>query len=175
VEKNVTYEDLFQIAQTISSAKRLKRFKLSYGELLIEVDYEGHEHGSEETGPLLKDSMVNGSMPLIGSQKEVAPTLETEKAKMKAVTSVATIETDTAVVVKAPMVGTCYRRPEPGAQPYVEVGQQVNEGDTLLLIEVMKLFNNINSPRCGVVKEILIDDNDPVEYGQALIVIEPNE
>jgi acetyl-CoA carboxylase biotin carboxyl carrier protein len=72
----------------------------------------------------------------------------------------------------SPMVGTAYRRPSPGAKPFVEVGSAVSAGDKLLLIEAMKTFNDIVAPRAGTVKAIYVEDGQPVEYGEPLIVIE---
>ncbi|NNM74585.1 acetyl-CoA carboxylase biotin carboxyl carrier protein [Enterovirga aerilata] len=72
----------------------------------------------------------------------------------------------------SPMVGTAYRRPSPGAKPFVEVGSTVAAGDKLLLIEAMKTFNDIIAPRAGTVKAIFVEDGQPVEYGEPLIVIE---
>lgn len=74
-------------------------------------------------------------------------------------------------VVKAPMVGTFYRSGSPGSPPFVEVGQAVKEGDTLCIIEAMKLMNEIEADASGVVKAILIEGGQPVEYGQPLFVI----
>lgn len=74
-------------------------------------------------------------------------------------------------VVKAPMVGTFYRAPNPGASPFVEVGQSVKEGDALCIIEAMKLLNEIEADKAGVIKEILVENGEPVEYGQPLFAI----
>ncbi|ANY14861.1 acetyl-CoA carboxylase biotin carboxyl carrier protein [Bordetella pseudohinzii] len=74
-------------------------------------------------------------------------------------------------VVKAPMVGTFYRSPNPGAAPFVDVGQSVKEGDALCIIEAMKLLNEIEADKSGVIKEILVENGEPVEYGQPLFVI----
>jgi acetyl-CoA carboxylase biotin carboxyl carrier protein len=74
--------------------------------------------------------------------------------------------------VKSPMVGTAYRAPEPGAQPFVEVGTKVNQGQTLLIIEAMKTMNHIPAPKSGTVREVFIDNGQPVEYGEALMIIE---
>ncbi|RIY42169.1 acetyl-CoA carboxylase biotin carboxyl carrier protein [Neopusillimonas maritima] len=73
--------------------------------------------------------------------------------------------------VKAPMVGTFYRAPNPGASPFVEVGQSVKEGEPLCIIEAMKLLNEIEADKAGVVKEILVENGEPVEYGQPLFII----
>ncbi|MEQ6291411.1 acetyl-CoA carboxylase biotin carboxyl carrier protein [Vogesella sp. GCM10023246] len=73
---------------------------------------------------------------------------------------------------KSPMVGTFYSKPSPDAEPFVKVGQSVNVGDTLCIIEAMKLMNEIEAERAGVVKAILVDDGQPVEYGEPLFIIE---
>jgi acetyl-CoA carboxylase biotin carboxyl carrier protein len=75
-------------------------------------------------------------------------------------------------MVPSPMVGTVYWSPQPGAKPFVEVGSKVKAGDTLVIIEAMKTMNQIPSPRAGTVTQILIDDGQPVEYGEPLVVIE---
>ncbi len=75
-------------------------------------------------------------------------------------------------VVTSPMVGTAYRCPEPGAAAFVEVGSVVREGQTLLIIEAMKTMNQISAPRAGTVKRILVDNGQPVEYGEPLMIIE---
>ncbi len=74
-------------------------------------------------------------------------------------------------VVKAPMVGTFYRSPSPDAKVFVEVGQTVKEGDTICIIEAMKLMNEIEADAAGVVKAILVENGQPVEYGQALFIL----
>ncbi|MET2827022.1 acetyl-CoA carboxylase biotin carboxyl carrier protein [Mesorhizobium shangrilense] len=74
--------------------------------------------------------------------------------------------------VPSPMVGTAYLSPSPDAKPFIEIGQQVKEGQTLLIIEAMKTMNQIPSPRAGTVKAILFEDAQPVEYGMPLVVIE---
>ena len=74
-------------------------------------------------------------------------------------------------VVKAPMVGTFYRSPSPDAKPFVEVGQAVKEGETICIIEAMKLMNEIEADASGVVKAILVENGQPVEYGQALFIL----
>ena len=76
--------------------------------------------------------------------------------------------------VKSPMVGTFYSAPEPGAKPYVSVGDRVQKGQTLCIIEAMKIMNEIESEFAGVVREIRVQDAQPVEYGQVLFRIDPN-
>ncbi|MDD2700624.1 MAG: acetyl-CoA carboxylase biotin carboxyl carrier protein [Sideroxydans sp.] len=74
-------------------------------------------------------------------------------------------------VVKSPMVGTFYRAPSPGAKSFVDVGSSVNAGDTLCIIEAMKLLNEIESDKGGVIKAILVENGQPVEFGQPLFIV----
>lgn len=74
--------------------------------------------------------------------------------------------------VKSPMVGTAYLRPSPDAKPFVEIGSQVKAGDKVLLVEAMKTFNEIVAPRAGTVTALHVEDGQPVEYGEPLLVIE---
>jgi acetyl-CoA carboxylase biotin carboxyl carrier protein len=76
--------------------------------------------------------------------------------------------------VKSPMVGTFYKSPEPGAKPYVAVGDRVAKGQIVCIIEAMKIMNEIESEYSGIVREILVEDAQPVEYGQVLFKIDPN-
>ncbi len=75
-------------------------------------------------------------------------------------------------VVTSPMVGTAYRAPEPGAKPFVDIGTQVQAGDTLLIVEAMKTMNQIPAPRAGTVTQILVEDGQPVEFGEPLMILE---
>jgi acetyl-CoA carboxylase biotin carboxyl carrier protein len=74
--------------------------------------------------------------------------------------------------VTSPMVGTAYIGPEPGARPFVEVGSRVRAGETLLIVEAMKTMNQIPAPRAGIVTQVLIEDGQPVEFGEPLMIIE---
>ena len=78
------------------------------------------------------------------------------------------------VEVKSPMVGTFYRAPEPGADPYVKAGTRVTSGQTLCIIEAMKIMNELESEVAGVVREVLVEDAQPVEFGQVLFRVDPN-
>ena len=74
-------------------------------------------------------------------------------------------------IVKSPMVGTFYRSSAPGSKPFVEIGQNINAGETLCIIEAMKLLNEIEADQSGVVKKVLVENGQPVEYGQPLFII----
>ena len=74
--------------------------------------------------------------------------------------------------IKSPIVGTAYLAPEPGAKKFVEVGKKIKKGDSIMIVEAMKTMNHVPSPKDGVVKSINVEDGQPVEYGQTLVVID---
>ena len=101
-----------------------------------------------------------------------APLAAAAVATTPAPAAPAVVEEPTGHVVKSPMVGTFYRSPSPGAPAFIELGANVKAGDTLCIIEAMKLLNEIEAEVGGVVKKILVENGQPVEYGQPLFVIE---
>ena len=74
--------------------------------------------------------------------------------------------------VKSPIIGTAYLAPEPGAKPFVEVGKKIKKGDTIMIVEAMKTMNHVPSTHSGIVKKVSVEDGQPVEYDQILILIE---
>lgn len=118
----------------------------------------------------------DGKVRIVKSAPAVAQQMVYAAPVAAAAAPVAAPAEDTPVVpdghlVPAPMVGTFYRSPNPGAAPFVEVGQSVQEGDALCIIEAMKLLNEIEADKSGIIKEILVENGAPVEYGQPLFVI----
>ena len=81
-------------------------------------------------------------------------------------------KTKTGIEVKSPIIGTAYHAPEPGAKKFVEVGKKIKKGDTIMIVEAMKTMNHVPSTKDGIVKKIVVDDGQPVEYGQTLIIVE---
>ena len=79
---------------------------------------------------------------------------------------------DSKAVIKSPIVGTAYLSPEPKAKPFVSVGKEIKKGDTVLIIEAMKTMNHVPSPVNGTIKKICIEDGQPVEFGQALVLLD---
>ena len=81
-------------------------------------------------------------------------------------------EIDSSKVVKSPIVGTAYLAPEPGAKHFVEIGKKIKKGDTIMIVEAMKTMNHVPSTLDGIVKKISVEDGQPVEFGQVLIILE---
>lgn len=112
--------------------------------------------------PALMDSRITPAGGVL------VPTVETSAPELLERTTPALLE------VKSPMVGTFYGAPEPGAKPYVSVGDRVQKGQTLCIIEAMKIMNEIEAEVTGVVREISVEDSQPVEFGQVLFRVDPN-
>ena len=111
---------------------------------------------------------IAASMPASFAPAAVAPAAAAAAASSEPATDYA----NHPGVVPSPMVGTAYWSPEPGAKPFVEIGVKVSAGQTLLIIEAMKTMNQIPSPRAGTVTQILVEDGQPVEFGEPLVIIE---
>ena len=79
---------------------------------------------------------------------------------------------DPKTIIKSPIVGTAYLSPEPGAKPFVSVGKKIKKGETLLIVEAMKTMNHVPSTKDGIVKKVCVEDGQPVEFGQTIIVLE---
>ncbi|WEF31211.1 acetyl-CoA carboxylase biotin carboxyl carrier protein [Pseudoduganella chitinolytica] len=111
-------------------------------------------------------------MPSQGAPAQFAPVAVPSAAAAPAANSAPAAPAEpTGHVVKSPMVGTFYRSSAPGKEPFVEVGQSIKEGDTLCIIEAMKLLNEIDADKTGTITQILVENGQPVEFGQPLFVI----
>jgi acetyl-CoA carboxylase biotin carboxyl carrier protein len=113
---------------------------------------------------------AQGPVQIVGTAPQVATPMSAGPPATASATP-AEAEEPEGHVVKSPMVGTFYRAPSPGAPTFVEVGSQIKEGETLCIIEAMKLLNEIESDKTGVVKAILVENGQPVEFGEPLFVI----
>ena len=114
----------------------------------------------------------NAAPQVVMQAPQAAPAAAAPVAPVAAPAPVAEPAGPAGHTVNSPMVGTFYRSSSPGAKPFVEVGQRVNVGDTLCIIEAMKMLNQIESDKAGVVQAILAENGGPVEFGQPLFVIE---
>ena len=141
-------------------------------ELLEESDVAEIEiHEGEESVRISRSSQVVAAAPVMAAPA-AAPATAPAPAPAAAEAPAAGEEKIEGHAVKSPMVGTFYRAPSPGAKAFVEVGQSVNVGDTLCIIEAMKMLNQIESDKAGVIKAVLVENGQPVEYDQPIFVIE---
>ena len=97
--------------------------------------------------------------------QNISPEITAEKNKNK-------VETVSGTEIKSPIIGTAYLAPEPGAKKFVETGKKIKKGDTVMIVEAMKTMNHVPSPKDGVVKSINVEDGQPVEYGQTLVIVD---
>ena len=111
-----------------------------------------------------KDIKIKVSRQIQTSQN-ISPDIITEKNNKK-------VETVSGTEIKSPIIGTAYLAPEPGAKKFVETGKKIKKGETVMIVEAMKTMNHVPSPKDGVVKSVNVEDGQPVEYGQTLVVID---
>ena len=111
-----------------------------------------------------KDIKIKVSRQIQTSQN-ISPDIVTEKNNKK-------VEIVSGTEIKSPIIGTAYLAPEPGAKKFVEIRKKIKKGDTVMIVEAMKTMNHVPSPKDGVVKSINVEDGQPVEYGQTLVVID---
>lgn len=131
----------------------------------VEVEHDGLRiRVSKPAAPVVQAAVAAAPAPVAAAAPVAAP------AAADAPAAAAPAASDNAI--KSPMVGTVYLSPEPGAKQFVAVGDKVKKGDTLLLVEAMKTFNPVEADKAGTVKEMYVSDAQPVEYGEALILIE---
>ena len=131
--------------------------------LELEIEREGMRIRLKKTSPAGESSL---SGPIVIEKQEVTPGYHSvEQKPVEALSK--------SIEIKAPMVGTFYRAPSPEAPPYVEAGQLVDSGQVICIIEAMKLMNEIKSEVKGKIIEILVDNAEPVEFGQPMFLIEP--
>ena len=116
-----------------------------------------------------KDTKIKVSKNNISINNQTNQTLSKEISSNKNIESQTNIS---GIEVTSPIIGTAYHAPEPGAKKFVEVGKKIKKGDTVMIVEAMKTMNHVPSSSDGIVKKILVDDGQPVEFGQTLIILE---
>ena len=127
--------------------------------------------GEEKVRISRTGASVQSLMPIAATAQLAASTATPGAAAASEAATQEAAEKVEGHVLKSPMVGTFYRAPSPGAKPFVEVGDKVAAGDTLCIIEAMKLLNEIEADHGGVIKEIYVENGQPVEYGEPLFLI----
>lgn len=166
MKDQITFEEIKAIIDLVRQTESVADFTLKYGDVEISLSRGGNHKASESaTTPSFPPhppakAAVPGSLPI-----EEAPTAGETHIKSGIQPGAGEI------MIKAPMVGTFYRCPKPGDPPFVDVGDAVREDTVLCIIEVMKLMNSLEAKVKGVVTRILVEDAQPVEHGQPLMVI----
>ena len=134
--------------------------EIKEGEEAVRISRNSSVAHHNPVAPIVTPSSAPVSSPVVSDTTEEPPPEIQEES------------IPTGYKITAPMVGTFYRAPSPGAKPFVDVGQAISIGETLCLIEAMKMLNQIEADKGGVIKAILVENAQPVEFGQALFIIE---
>lgn len=163
-QHDLTYDDLVRIVELVKSSEQFSEFRLKVGDIEIE---------------LRRRKGRTASPPMSAVPAPSVPARETAEAPIDDAGSgdepprISPSWSPASLVVRAPMMGTFYTAPEPGAPPFVTIGQRVEPDTTVCIIEVMKLMNSIPARARGVVSQVLVDDGATVEAGTPLIVLDP--
>ena len=117
-----------------------------------------------------KDTKIKVSKNNVSINNQTIP-LSNNKVSSKETTNVQN-KSVSGIEVKSPIIGTAYHSPEPGAKKFIEIGKKIKKGDTVMIVEAMKTMNHVPSTSDGIVKEICVEDGQPVEFGQTIIILE---
>ena len=166
----LTYDDLLQIVELIKSAESFSEFHLKIGDIELDLKKAGVLPAVGSAAASIPAPATAGAPPAgaAAATRAASPAPQAAPVSARPAPEIPA----GAVVIKSPMVGTFYRSPEPGAKPFVEVGQRVSPDTTVCIIEVMKLMNSIPAGCNGTVTQVLVNDAEAVDAGQILIVIE---
>ena len=159
-----SYQDLLQIVDLIKTSTQFNEFHLKVGDIELDI-----RRGEPAARPAPAAAAPAATAPAPATPAAVPPPAAVAEPHRGAPLAYPA----GAVLVKSPMVGSYYRAPEPGARPFVEVGARVTADSIVGIVEVMKLMNSIPAGQAGVVTHLLVEDGEPVQYGQVLVVIEP--
>lgn len=175
----IDFQDVLALVELIKASSKFSEVRLRSGDVEIELRRSGGSgFEAASTSPSTLAFPAPPSEAALAS-RDLAPAASTPSPPAKTAATAAAAPAEKAraagrqgtTVIKSPMVGTVYHAPEPGAAPFVKVGQTVSPGDQICIVEVMKLMNSIHAESHGLVTEILVADGEAVEYGQELFVI----
>jgi acetyl-CoA carboxylase biotin carboxyl carrier protein len=179
----IDFQDVLALVELIKASSNFSEIRLRSGDVEIELRRNGG--AGFDTAPPSRAAAAASAVPSEAAlaSRDLAPAAVAPMPAPKSAAAPApasaekpqTASRQGTTVIKSPMVGTVYLAPEPGAAPFVKVGQTVSPGDQLCIVEVMKLMNSIHAESHGVITEILVADGEAVEYAQELFVISPTE
>ena len=161
--------DLVKLLQRLEIAE----FKMKQGDLDLQIRTKGYKK-VVSSGESMAPMMVAAPTPMAAPLAQAAPPSQADLPPAPAAKPITeTASTANLVEIKSPMVGTFYRSSSPDKPPYVKVGDSVAQGDTVCIVEAMKLFNEIESEVSGKIVKVMIEDASPVEYDQVLFLVDP--
>ena len=128
------------------------------------------EFGLTELEYTEKDTKIKVSKNNVSVNNQIIPSNKNSASSSK--TTNQNNKTISGIEIKSPIIGTAYHAPEPGAKKFIEIGKKIKKGDTIMIVEAMKTMNHVPSTSDGIVKEICVDDGQPVEFGQTIIILE---
>ncbi len=176
--QGLSYPELLQLVELVKSSSQFSEFRFRSGDVEIELRRGNSGSRSEATPAGERSDTTIGDGPespapahAPAAEKSPAPASPASPASSAPRRERAQAVPEPGTIIRSPMVGTFYRAPEPGAAPFVEVGAKVEPDTRVCIIEVMKLMNSIPAGCQGTVTQILVEDGEAVEYGQALLVI----
>lgn len=173
----MTPDDMQDLARALEKVPGLKGIDMRDVRRLAQLLHDHPELGEIELrgffGTGVTITRANHGVPMV-AQAVAAPVPAAPVAASPPVEAAAPVPATPLKEIKSPMVGTFYMQPEPGSDPYVRVGARVSPGQTVCIIEAMKIMNEIEAEVSGVVREVCVDDAAPVEYGQVLYRVDPN-
>ena len=172
----MTPDETARLAELLSKVPGFRGMDVKDVRRLVELLRESPEIGSIEVKGLFGTGVVvtrtlSGALPMAMSTAVPMPVAQAAPVVPAAPAAAAP---SALKEIKSPMVGTFYASPEPGAEPYIRVGQRVTTGQTVCIVEAMKIMNEIEAELSGVIREVCVEDATPVEYGQVLFRVDPN-
>ena len=176
----MTPDEMRQLAELLQHTPGIKSLDLKDVKRIAELLRESPEIGSIEvkgwfgTGVVITRTAQGGGASQAWQPSYAPPPAAPAPAAPAAPPAPAPAPAATLKEIKSPMVGTFYKAPEPGAEAYAKVGTRVTSGQTVCIIEAMKIMNEIEAEISGVIREVLVDDAQPVEFGQVLYRVDPN-
>lgn len=168
MSETTNFNELKSLLDWVNQSGDIEELSIKYGDIELAL--------SKTPGGLSHLKAAPAPAPAAPEAAPAAPAVEetpAPKAPEPAPTPAASEAPADGVEITAPMVGTYYAAPKPGADPFVKVGDEVEVGQVLCIVEVMKLMNNIEAKVAGTVKQILVENEDAVEHGQTIMIIEP--
>lgn len=166
------YKDITNLIKLIGKTN-LSEFKLKDSDFEIVIKTDKYQKGTKEIRHIAAAPEYMAPAPVF--EKDMSAAAEVPAAAPAASAAAPAEEPqDNLLEVKSPIVGTFYRSPAPGKDPYIKVGDTIEQGDVVCIVEAMKLFNEIESEISGKIVKVVVDDASPVEYDQVLFLVDPN-